>query len=276
MAICWARSAFGEGCHVDQPVSAFGGPVTIEGDDPADRRGENEREHHEGRDEAAAEGRPALLAAHSFGHRRSSRRSTVGTVSRASSSSLDDLVAEHLAPLDQPLRDPLDGVPVVLDQPVGGHERLPEELGDDHALEGVVEHPPMGLGLIADPEELERFISWLPIDSKRSMMRLRAVLLGLLVVEAAVEVYVRGTHPGAPDHHRRLGGGAPQVAADAGGGLPVEDLLGGHRPQRPDQRRGLLAAPLVEEALLGLQRLVVAEVSPRLRIDSRVESTSRL
>ena len=67
-----------------------------------------------------------------------------------------------------------------------------------------------------------------------------------------------GAMPQAPTIQAARGGRALDVAADASRVLAVEDPLGGHGSERPDQLRDLLRAPGAE-ALLLLARLVVAE-----------------
>jgi hypothetical protein len=56
---------------------------------------------------------------------------------------------------------------------------------------------------------------------------------------------------------RRCVGGRADVTADAVVFWPVEDVLGGHRAEAPDQIADLSRAP-VAEAVLDLHRLVVA------------------
>src|SRR5207244_12988504 len=82
-------------------------------------------------------------------------------------------------------------------------------------------------------------------------------LLGRAPVRAR-EVDLLRRHSAGADHPGRPGGRALDVAADPGRVLAVEDALGGHRAERPDQLRLFLRAPGAE-ALLLLARLVVAE-----------------
>src|SRR5207302_3722972 len=87
------------------------------------------------------------------------------------------------------------------------------------------------------------------------------LLLGplLLAAEAsAVEVDRLGAHAAHADHPGGAGGRALDVAADAGRVLAVEDMLGRHRPERPDELADFLVPPR-RETLLLLDRLVVAE-----------------
>ena len=74
----------------------------------------------------------------------------------------------------------------------------------------------------------------------------------------AVELDRLGPHAAHADHPGGARGRALDVAADPGRVLAVEDVLGRHRPERPDQLADLLVAP-AREALLLLDRLVVAQ-----------------
>src|SRR6185312_11452539 len=73
----------------------------------------------------------------------------------------------------------------------------------------------------------------------------------LLGVEArAVEVDRLGTHAAHADHPRRAARRRLDVAAHAGGVLTVEDVLGGHGAERPDELADLLVTPAREALLL--------------------------
>ena len=80
----------------------------------------------------------------------------------------------------------------------------------------------------------------------------------LLRVEAFVEVDRLGAHARRADHERSETRHGLDVPADAARRLVVEDPLGRHRAEAPDQRRHLVRAPLAE-ALDLLGCLVVAE-----------------
>src|SRR4029450_2700972 len=67
-----------------------------------------------------------------------------------------------------------------------------------------------------------------------------------------------GAHAAHADHPGDAPGGALDVAAHADGVLPVEDVLGSHRAERPHDVADLLVAP-GREALLLLDGLVVAQ-----------------
>src|SRR4051812_9874772 len=79
-----------------------------------------------------------------------------------------------------------------------------------------------------------------------------------VLTDAAVGADRPRPHPPHAAHPRRPPRRRLDVAAHAGGVLAVEDVLGGHRAQRPDQLADLLVAP-AREALLLLDGLVVAE-----------------
>ena len=100
-------------------------------------------------------------------------------------------------------------------------------------------------------------MSCVPSFSKRSMTCFSASSRSLLVGDPVGEVDRRRAHAVAADHLRGAPGDHAEVAADAGRRLVVEDVLGGHRAEAPDQVADLLGAP-VAEAVLDLHRLVVA------------------
>ena len=81
------------------------------------------------------------------------------------------------------------------------------------------------------------------------------------VADAPREVHRLRAHAREADHDRGLRGGGLDVAAHAGGVLPVEDRLGRHRAQAPDKPGELLAAPVDEPFLLLDGRVVAAGVA---------------
>ncbi len=156
----------------------------------------------------------------------------------------------QLAPLDERVGDPLDRVAVRLDQVVGRQVRLAEQLLDHRALARIVQH--RRLHLARSPVRLTICV---PIRWKRFITRSRASSSDSSSQRSSTNsgaIAARTDHPGGP-----VGRGL-DVAADAGRVLAVEDALGRHRTERPDQPRHLLAAP-GREPLFLLHRHVVAE-----------------
>ena len=96
-----------------------------------------------------------------------------------------------------------------------------------------------------------------PSFSKRCMMRSCSSLAALAVLDAVGEVDRRRAHARVADHPDRVRRRRVDVAADPGRRLVVEDVLGRHRAEAPDQAGDLLGAPF-DEAVLDPHRLVVA------------------
>src|SRR5690242_12125165 len=75
-----------------------------------------------------------------------------------------------------------------------------------------------------------------------------------------VDLDTLGAHARRADHPRGCRGRGMEVAADAARRLAVEDALGRHRAETPDDQPDLLAAE-ARETLLLLERLVVTQRS---------------
>src|SRR5581483_5232257 len=71
----------------------------------------------------------------------------------------------------------------------------------------------------------------------------------VLVRERQAELDRRRRHRARADHPRRARGRRADVAAHADGVLAVEDVLRGHRAERPDEVRELLGPPRAETLL---------------------------
>ena len=109
-----------------------------------------------------------------------------------------------------------------------------------------------------------RFMMWMPISSKRRMISVRCSSAGSRLrgwpfrrVKPSSSTR-SGPMPDAPTMHAAAAVTDEEVAADAVRVLAVEDALGRHRAEAPDDQADLLAAETAE-ALLLLERLVVAE-----------------
>ena len=208
----------------------------------------------------------------SLGHVRSSRRSTSG-ISRLSESSSSSTSSPWISlRVDQHVRDPLDGGAVVVDQRVRLHVRLTEQDRRGSASSaGRRARSRSGSRAIGPPPPV-RFRIWRPMFSKRFSMRCFA---SSRVLPARCSCRRSSTGSGpiaeAPTISAAMRGRALHVAADAGRVLAVEDPLGRHRAEAPHELGHLLALPRAE-ALLLLERLVVAERLAARRIEMRVDS----
>ena len=95
-------------------------------------------------------------------------------------------------------------------------------------------------------------------DALEALHELLLDLGQALLGDAPAQVERLGAHAAHADHARGDPGGALDVAAHAVGVLAVEDVLGGHGAERPDEVADVLVAP-AREALLLLDRLVVSQ-----------------
>src|SRR4051812_11534986 len=168
---------------------------------------------------------------------------------------LDDLVAMQLPALDQDVGDLQGLLAIVAHEAQRGDVGLAEDARGGRLLDRVAEDArdhvgsvhAREVGAVDDPQPD-------PLEALHDLLLgLVALLVGLEV--PAVEVDRLRPHRVDADHERGATRRALHVAADARGVLAVEDVLGGHRAQRPDELADLLVAP-AREALLLLDRLV--------------------
>ena len=117
----------------------------------------------------------------------------------------------------------------------------------------------------------ERCMSWLPIFSKRSMSLLLPSRAPRGRRSGRRGRSAPGAMPAQPTICAALHGHRCQVAADAGRVLAVEDVLRGHRAERPDQVADLLGAPVHEAVLDPPSPGGGRRWSRACRIDSRVD-----
>src|SRR4029450_9379538 len=136
------------------------------------------------------------------------------------------------------VRDLLDPRAVLSDEVVCGHVRLADELRCESPLGWLPEHPPCDVVVLdaaRTVHELEPDLLEPPQDA-----------LLLLGVAAFAEVERLRPHSRGADHERGEAGYRLDVTTDPARRLPVEDALGGHCADPPDQRRDLVGAPLAD------------------------------